>query len=871
MKRGPYNSHFAYGGDAVIPKSTFYDKLAKCRRDVTRLDCGALLPDDNENMNAVDQLDNTEMSSNSNLSQMEAIDDIILPPTCQDSSIEISTESVSWIQEEYDEETLDREIWFEAEDSPPSNDDYTGYMNEPYQYYEKRNDTDENNDKTLCDCTTITRGEALMMTLLLGAEESLTWKAITAILSLINTLFQNNVVPASKYKLFQTLKLNEDITIYHLYCDECFHYFGAKNKLDKEELVCQICRNNGNSSDVAYFLTLDVSLQLQSILENSEVQSSLMKRFYGTEDNRTRNNLQSMSDGQLYKKLSINNNSSFNKYDFTYTFNTDGCQPSKSSKLSIWPIFVCINELPLKLQSKHMIMAGLWVNKKEPDMLLFLQPFVDQANKLSDEGVKWKLGDELITSKFFPLCAVTDSVARCKILNMKQYNGTYGCTFCEHPTERIDNNQKYTISTNVPRARTDESIKAHMIQAGEHEYGKSVIGVWGPSPLMNLKHFNLVDGMSPDYMHSILLGVIKQHTDILVTSFGAEYYVGSPNQLEAINTKLGSFKHPSCITRSPRQLSEREMWKATEWRSWLLFYSLICLKGILPQKYLEHLALLVEAVRILLCSKIHHVDLQTAETLIVKYVVLYQEYFGKAKMTYNVHLLLHMALSVLNLGPLKYHNTFIFENENHFLLKLRKSPKNVGIQISRRYLFQKALLPLKNKIKTSEDFIKFCEKNLSGRLKNSFNVDGCILIGKGKKYVLNTREREILNITAECKSFNRFIHDNIRYTSKTYRLCEKIDDSVVLLKNGTVGIIQNVCYFETSDIEKKIYIFYEEVVLKDKYYYSSANVTTHHIKECSITEKLNCCEIEMILKPCMLTTIENKHFVIIIPEGCYGD
>lgn len=290
------------------------------------------------------------------------------------------------------------------------------------------------------------------MTLTLGAEESLTWKTITAILSLINTLFQNNVVPASKYKIFQTLQLNENIVVYHPYCDECFFYFGAKEKFDKNNLVCEICNNNGIDSDIGYFLTFDISLQLKSTLEDPEVQQVVMKRFQCNQNKESENDLHSMSDGHVYKKLSMQLNSPSDKYNFIYTFNTDGCQPSKSSKLSIWPIFACINELPSKLQSKHMIMTGLWVDKKEPDMLLFLKPFVDEANKLSDEGVKWKLGDQTITSKFIPPCAVTDSVTRCKILNMKQYNGTYGCTFCEHPTQRVDNNLKFPISTKVPKS-----------------------------------------------------------------------------------------------------------------------------------------------------------------------------------------------------------------------------------------------------------------------------------------------------------------------------------------------------------------------------------------------------------------------------------
>ncbi|XP_074115442.1 uncharacterized protein LOC141538064 [Cotesia typhae] len=675
-----------------------------------------------------------------------------------------------------------------------------------------------------------------MMTLALGAEESLTWKTIIAILSMINTLFQNDVVPASKYKLFKTLKLNEDILVYHIYCKECNNYIGAQKKLNKDEFQCKICDKNGKSSDIAYFLTFDISLQLKSILEDPEVQQFLMENRQDKRDDCNNSDLQNMRDGKIYKKSSTINNPLSEEYNFSYTFNTDGCQPSKSSKLSIWPIYARINEFSSKLQSKHMIMTDLWIDEKEPDMLLFLQPFIDEANKLSEKGVQWKLLQQTITSKFIPICAVVDSVARCKILNMKQYNGSYGCTFCEHRTERINNSQKYTVSMIVPRQRTDELIKEEMLLAGGNKYG-----------------------------------VGKQHTDIVLSSFGEDYYVGNPNEVESINTKLLNFKHPTCITRSPRKVTEREMWKATEWRSWLLFYSLICLKGILPQKYLEHLALLVEALRILLSDRISHDELDTADSLILRYVVTYQEYFGKQAMTYNVHLLLHIVKSVKNLGPLWCHNTFIFENENHFLLKLQKSPNHITIQIARRYLFQKALSPLKNKINISQNFLQFCEKNLTGRLKNTFDVDGCILVGNGKKYNLNDNERKIIHRFDKCKSFNRFIYNSKRYTSKNYRSCEKIDDSVILLKNGKIGIIQNVCYFNFDKTEEKIYIFYHKVIKLKKYFHSSRTVTVHNIEECLITENLQFCEVNMILQPCMLTSVQNKHYAIFIPHGCYGD
>ena len=36
-----------------------------------------------------------------------------------------------------------------------------------------------------------------------------------------------------------------------------------------------------------------------------------------------------------------------------------------------------------------------------------------------------------------------------KIYNMKRFNGTFGCTYCEHPTERIGKVIKYPMQENV--------------------------------------------------------------------------------------------------------------------------------------------------------------------------------------------------------------------------------------------------------------------------------------------------------------------------------------------------------------------------------------------------------------------------------------
>ena len=50
----------------------------------------------------------------------------------------------------------------------------------------------------------------------------------------------------------------------------------------------------------------------------------------------------------------------------------------------------------------------------------------------------------------------------------------------------------------------------------------------GPSILKNLQYFNLADGMTPEAMHSVFLGVTEQLTNLLLSDV-EPYYVGSPH------------------------------------------------------------------------------------------------------------------------------------------------------------------------------------------------------------------------------------------------------------------------------------------------------------------------------------------------------
>ena len=117
-------------------------------------------------------------------------------------------------------------------------------------------------------------------------------------------------------------------------------------------------------------------------------------------------------------------------------------------------------------------------------------------------------------------------------------------------------------------------------------------GVKGPTTLSLLPEFDCVQGFPIDYMHTILLGVTRSQAKLWFDSSfsSSECYIGRKTKL--VDERLLKFQPPDFTILTPRSISERKLCKASEWRNWLLFYSLLSLSGIL-KKYFGHWKYLV--------------------------------------------------------------------------------------------------------------------------------------------------------------------------------------------------------------------------------------------------------------------------------------
>lgn len=89
-------------------------------------------------------------------------------------------------------------------------------------------------------------------------------------------------------------------------------------------------------------------------------------------------------------------------------------------------------------------------------------------------------------------------------------------------------------------------------------------------------------------------------------------------------------------------------------------------------------------------------ELDRADELLHKFVADAQKLYSETIMTYNIHLLLHLARSVLNWGPLFAHSTYGFEAGHRKLLKIIHAAKGVHNQVTRHIGLNYSYLSIKD-------------------------------------------------------------------------------------------------------------------------------------------------------------------------------
>ena len=294
-------------------------------------------------------------------------------------------------------------------------------------------------------------------------------------------------------------------------------------------------------------------------------------------------------------------------------FNTDGISPFKSSRTTVWPVFIALSNLEptIRMRKDNLVTIALWVDQSKPKFEELFSPLIKIFNKLSISGLKINtpLGQKIL--KFKPLFGIFDLVAKAPVLCMNQFNGQYGYPTCLNPG--VWNGSQYYLPDTVCVMRTNTSI----IRAGrEAEVRQCIVdGIKSNSILTDA--VDLVKGIPIDYMHCVLEGVTKWLVEKWLHSSNhkANCYIGK--HIQAIDCNLMRQKPPHEFSRPPRSIAKhRRHWKASEFHNWLLYYSLPILTAILPPLYFHHYALLVCSMHILLQARLNESMITAAEGML---------------------------------------------------------------------------------------------------------------------------------------------------------------------------------------------------------------------------------------------------------------
>ena len=387
------------------------------------------------------------------------------------------------------------------------------------------------------------------------------------------------------------------------------------------------------------------------------------------------------------------------------SFNIDGVPIYKSRSISVWPIQGVINNVE-KVSKKPFIIA-MYSGTKKPQTLEFLLDFVEELKILMNAGVE---GKDVIVKNI-----ICDAPARAFVKGIKQFNAFYGCDFCDVKGE-YDGRMLFLHDGTQ---RTDSSFR-QKINIEHHKED---------SPFLQL-NIDMVKQFPIDPMHCVDLGVTKR---LLVLWREGPL----PHRLSAGKISIISQFHqairqyiPLDFNRKPRGLDELRMWKATEFRLFLMYTGPIIMKNVLDEKKYEHFLSLSIGICILFNENLSDHRRYGAELLkyfVEQAVTLYSRNF----ISYNVHCLLHLLDTATYNKTLNDCSAYKFENN---MTQLKRCVRGTG----------EPLIQIANRMAEKHVAAKLISRNEETRVVVP-KVKACYTLSCGKFCIVHeVRERQVL-------------------------------------------------------------------------------------------------------------------------------
>ena len=417
---------------------------------------------------------------------------------------------------------------------------------------------------------------------------------------------------------------------------------------------------------------------------------------------------------------------------FGLMLNVDWFQPFKHRKdISVGVLYMVVMNLPRseRFKRENVIIVGIIpaLTKEPPSLNYFLNPLVDELNALW-RGIKIRTftsptgGAEIRAAL---LCCAADIPAARKLCGFVGHSANLGCSHCSKffPGGFGEKKDYSGFDRRSWPLRTDDSHRqnARKLQncrtKTQRRKMESMLGSRYTS-LLELPYYGSVTMCVIDPMHNLFLGTAKK---ILMFKIWCENDILAKEKLQEVQERIENVEAPSDLGRLPGNLSSNHGgFTASQWKNWVLYYSLFALEGILGEEHINCWQNFVLACRHLCKPSITKTDLVIADRKLLDFCKKVESLYGKTVITPNMHLHLHIRECVENYGSVYGFWLFSFERYNGLLGSFHTNNREVEVQLMRRFLTMSALDELQYQMPL--DFQEFFY-SLCGEVRQTNLVD----------------------------------------------------------------------------------------------------------------------------------------------------
>lgn len=472
----------------------------------------------------------------------------------------------------------------------------------------------------------------------------------------------------------------------------------------------------------------------------------------------------------------------------TLSLNNDDAPLTKSSTDCMTPIAFSIGELPyhVRFKKENVGIACLYTGKVRCDhQQLWIHGFLEQYERIQRDPIFMHEKGRNYYLHVKTGSVIMDMVAKAKSLNMKQFNGYFGCGHC------LDKGETYqSIARNkrtrkhiypfTPRhemvTRTHEMFISHANIAIDR--GIPFHGIKGPCTLS--RFMQLPDQVPVDYMHCVLLGVVKNHLK----------HISTDNIARLSRRMLKVVKFPHDFKRKPESLDNIARFKANTFKFWL-FLLIPFFKGKISADNLAMLLILSYSIKLLSKEDLTSDLIDRAEILLDSYTEAFEQVHGRGSLTPNIHFLRHLASCCRKHGTLQDFSAFVFEGNLFNLKKYVHGTRFFGSQISREYIAAKSMHEYHHEMQINND-LPHIPREI--RPKAPFNI--------------NSPKNGKLRPITDKRVTNLLIRHDVLPTHNKYMIHARIQENHEVLhsiewKRGSQSSSYQITYFDR--VNKKIF------------------------------------------------------------------